>query len=200
MANTYTSTHTGEWFDSILNLVLDSVYPVGSVYISVNSTSPATLFGGTWVQIQDKFLLCAGSTYTAGSTGGNSSATSGGPSNNTSGSTTLAVSQIPAHTHGSKTLTGQARFRDTASGNHDLILSSSGIVSHSHATEWSGTHDKQSITSASNNYYNDLIVTATHEHTSVGGGTGHTHTLSSHTHTTVTMPPYLAVYVWKRTA
>ena len=28
--------------------LLDLVYPVGSVYISVNSVSPATLFGGTW--------------------------------------------------------------------------------------------------------------------------------------------------------
>ena len=41
----------------------------------------------------------------------------------------------------------------------------------------------------------------------VGGGSGHTHTLSSHTHTlsshthtTNVMPPYIAVYVWQRTA
>ena len=38
--------------------------------MSVNNTSPATLFGGTWVQLKDKFLLGAGDTYTAGSTGG----------------------------------------------------------------------------------------------------------------------------------
>ena len=50
--------------------VFDMVYPVGSVYVSVNSTSPATLFGGTWVQIKDKFLLSAGDTYKAGATGG----------------------------------------------------------------------------------------------------------------------------------
>ena len=46
-------------------------YPVGSIYMSVNSTSPATLFGGTWQRIQDRFLLCAGVTYA------NSSAESG---------------------------------------------------------------------------------------------------------------------------
>ena len=34
----------------------------------------------------------------------------------------------------------------------------------------------------------------------VGGGQGHTHSLQSHTHTTTTMPPYLAVYMWKRVA
>lgn len=50
--------------------ILDLVYPVGSLYMSVNSTSPATLFGGTWEQIKDKFLLSAGDTYNAGDTGG----------------------------------------------------------------------------------------------------------------------------------
>ena len=49
---------------------LDKIYPVGSIYMSVNSTSPATLFGGTWEQIKDKFLLASGNTYGAGTTGG----------------------------------------------------------------------------------------------------------------------------------
>ena len=42
--------------------------------MSVNSTSPATLFGGTWQQIEDTFLLGAGSTYSAGSSGGSADA------------------------------------------------------------------------------------------------------------------------------
>lgn len=50
--------------------ILDSVFPVGSIYMSVNSTSPASLFGGTWEQIKDRFLLASGNTYAAGSTGG----------------------------------------------------------------------------------------------------------------------------------
>ena len=50
--------------------ILQSVYPIGAIYISVNSTSPAELFSGTWEQIKDSFLLAAGDTYTAGSTGG----------------------------------------------------------------------------------------------------------------------------------
>lgn len=61
--------------------VVDLIYPVGAVYISVNSTDPGTLFGGTWQQIKDRFLLSAGDTYSAGSTGGSAKAT------------------LPSHTH-----------------------------------------------------------------------------------------------------
>lgn len=51
--------------------IVDLIYPVGSLYMSASSTSPATLFPGTtWTQIQDTFLLAAGNTYTAGATGG----------------------------------------------------------------------------------------------------------------------------------
>lgn len=51
-------------------LDLDTVYPVGSVYISVNSTSPASLFGGTWELIQSKFLLGTDDLVNIGATGG----------------------------------------------------------------------------------------------------------------------------------
>lgn len=54
--------------------VFDMVYPVGSIYMSVNSTSPQTLFGGTWEQIEDKFLLASGTNYSNGSTGGSADA------------------------------------------------------------------------------------------------------------------------------
>ena len=66
--------------------IFDAIYPIGSIYISVNSTSPATMFGGTWEQIQDTFLLSAGSTYTAGNTGGSSTVT-------------LETTNLPSHTH-----------------------------------------------------------------------------------------------------
>lgn len=52
------------------NYILDNVYPVGSIYMSVNSTNPKNLFGGTWEQIQGKFLLGMNNDYPAGSTGG----------------------------------------------------------------------------------------------------------------------------------
>lgn len=50
---------------------LEDCYPVGAIYVSTVSTNPKTLFGfGTWTQIKDRFLLGAGSSYSAGSTGG----------------------------------------------------------------------------------------------------------------------------------
>lgn len=50
--------------------LLNTIYPVGSLYMSAKATSPASLFGGTWEQIKDRFILAAGDTYAAGSTGG----------------------------------------------------------------------------------------------------------------------------------
>lgn len=55
------------------NTIVDLIYPVGAIYLSVNNLNPASLFGGTWEQIQDRFLLAAGSTYAAGTTGGEAS-------------------------------------------------------------------------------------------------------------------------------
>ena len=53
-----------------LRHVLNHVYPVGSIYMSMNQADPGTLFGGTWERVQDRFLLASGSTYVAGTTGG----------------------------------------------------------------------------------------------------------------------------------
>lgn len=61
-------------------------YPVGSIYMSMEPTSPASFIGGTWEQIQGKFLLGADSTYTAGSTGGEATHT-------------LTIDEMPKHRH-----------------------------------------------------------------------------------------------------
>ena len=57
-------------YQQVLAAVVERDHPVGSLYISENSTSPAELYGGTWEQIKDSFILAAGDTYAAGSTGG----------------------------------------------------------------------------------------------------------------------------------
>lgn len=46
------------------------MHPVGSLYPSDNSTSPAELYGGTWERIEGRFIMGASDTYPAGSTGG----------------------------------------------------------------------------------------------------------------------------------
>lgn len=66
--------------------IFDMVYPVGAIYLSVNSVNPSVLFGGTWEQVQDRFLLGAGSTYSAGSIGGEANHT-------------LTIDEMPRHNH-----------------------------------------------------------------------------------------------------
>jgi hypothetical protein len=69
--------------------------------MSVNSNNPGTLFGGTWAQLSDRFLLGASSTYANGSTGGSTtmahthSVTAAG----SVGSHTLTVAEMPSHGH-----------------------------------------------------------------------------------------------------
>ena len=67
------------------NIDFDSVYPVGSIYLTTAATSPADLFGGTWVQIKDKFLLAVGDTYK--------------PVKSTGGQVSLTANNLPNHTH-----------------------------------------------------------------------------------------------------
>lgn len=44
--------------------------PVGKLWASDDPTSPASIVGGTWERIKDRFILAAGDTYAAGSAGG----------------------------------------------------------------------------------------------------------------------------------
>ena len=65
---------------------IDLIYPIGSLYWSKNSTDPAELFGGTWERVKDTFILAAGDTYSAGSTGGEATHT-------------LTTNEMPSHSH-----------------------------------------------------------------------------------------------------
>lgn len=73
---------------SLMNstISLDDIYPVGSIYMNINSTNPANLFGGVWKQIKERFILGCGDTHTAGSTGGEFEHT-------------LKIDEIPPHAH-----------------------------------------------------------------------------------------------------
>jgi len=221
-----------------------NAYPVGSIYMSVNSTSPATLFGGTWERIQDMFLLAAGTSYSAGSTGGSATVT-----------LTSAQSGVPAHSHGLNSHThsvgahkhtvpqhGHTYTRPTVSSSGKVT---SGITggSHSHTliTEFGANADPSF--NPANEKYMQLAGTSAGsrvERTSPMKTQTHTHDLPNHSHTLTgggvadkaafdtnnstafdsgaasgdtanstaadassaheNMPPYLSVYVWKRTA
>lgn len=52
-----------------INVSVDTIFPVGSIYLSKNTTSPAALFGGTWQQIaQNRVLMGASYAHAAGTT------------------------------------------------------------------------------------------------------------------------------------
>lgn len=144
--------------ESLLNLL----HPVGSIYTSVNSISPASLFGGTWERIKDTFLLAAGDTYAPGSAGGEATHT-------------LVEDELPK-------ISGSVNVRATAwgSGNGDCSAGFGGTSGAFSQTELGGNM-------MSNNYKGEHPYTTL---TYAFGGDG------AHNN----MPPYLAVYVWKRTA
>lgn len=76
--------------------ILDIIYPIGSLYMSVNSTDPKNLFGGTWEKMSGGFLY--GAANSVGNGNGTGTATAG--NNGNTGSTVLTVDQIPSHNHG----------------------------------------------------------------------------------------------------
>lgn len=125
--------------------ILSKVYPVGSIYMSISSTDPKTLFGGTWERLKDRFLLAAGDSYSAGATGGEATHT-------------LTKDEMPSHNHYAAINGGT----DSYGQNRTTI---------------------GSFANKAQGYSDSSTIFAT------GGGEAHNN-----------MPPYLAVYMWKRTA
>ena len=147
------------------SITKEEIYPVGSIYMSIENTNPETLFGGTWVKIKDTFLLASGKN-TLGSTGGNSSV-SYTPSG-TVGNHTLTVNEMPSHTHAQRARGGVGNLAAAGSAvGAEFLGTSSTIVGNTFAT---------------------------------GGSQPHSHSFTGKTSNINTMPPYLVVNVWKRTA
>lgn len=203
-------------------------WPIGSIFITASSSDPATLLGGgTWVQIQGKYLLASSSSYTAGNTYG-------------SMTKTLVTANIPNHTHG---------FTTGSAGSHSHTASTGSAGNHSHTrgsmniTGYidASPDDNEALTNADafstggalsiskrvtnstggnssgNVGYNRIDLNAANGWTGSTSTTGaHTHSVSvnsngAHTHTGTTngtgsgtainiMPESIAVNVWQRTA
>ncbi|MBQ2746428.1 MAG: hypothetical protein IJF35_01770 [Clostridia bacterium] len=126
--------------------ILDLIYPLGAIYMSVNATSPETLFGGRWESISDTFLLCAGTTYAAGTTGGEEKVA-------------LKISELPKHRH-------------------------IGGLASSQGSNYGETLNSRTMTTTQSTDGAVYLHTYT---TYVGSDESHNN-----------MPPYLAVYCWKR--
>ena len=112
--------------------LLNLVYPVGSIYWSSKNTNPGTLFGGTWVQIKDRFILAAGDYYSNGATGGVATVT-------------LTVSNMPSHSH-SFTPSG------TVSSHSHSFTPSGTVGSHTHSFTPSGTVGSHTHTGPSHSH------------------------------------------------
>lgn len=190
--NTYTlGNENKKW-----KIHIDAIYPIGSIYISVNSTNPSILFGGTWEQIENTFLLAAGSTYTAGNTGGNSTIT-------------LQTTNLPPHTHnlsshyhnvpsntGTANNGGNSFWWSVMSYGDNVALPGQSA----HWKNWNspgggstfGSHEGTAVL----NHTHSVTVNSINSKgpsNNTSGSTGSGTAISI-------MPPYLAVYMWKRIA
>lgn len=190
--------------------LLNLLYPVGSIYMSVKDNSPAEILGGEWERLQDRFLVGAGNSYNVNATGGATSHT------HTTGGHTLTENEIPKHTHGeagghdhtrgSMNITGE--WRDIDVGNTVALWqgSYSGAL---YASRSKNGYDPKPATNKSGKLggigfdaskgWNDGTTSwaGAHTHNPVGAGWSHSH---GDTGSSSSLPPYLAVYMWKRTA
>ena len=156
--------------------LLDRTYPVGSIYMSVNSTDPSTLFGGTWERLKGRFLIGAGIISDINSNGEYGDLGHGDP--DFAGGETggeywhqLTIDEMPEHNH------------DT----NDFAL-----VVNKNAVAIKATMGAQGVGGVSTNIVPNTLATKNED----GNRTGFTGGDNKHSN----MPPYLAVYMWKRTA
>ena len=62
-------------FEQFKQEMVNLIYPIGAIYLTLAETNPATLFGGTWEKITNRFLVGAGDKYNKGKTGGSTTYT-----------------------------------------------------------------------------------------------------------------------------
>ena len=144
-------------------------FPVGYIYLSATNINPSTIFGGTWEQIKDKFLLTAGNTYTAGNTGGSST------HYHSTSDHKLTVNEIPSHTHYTVGRTSDGHI------NPVMVVNTGGST---------GGATFPSTYGWTNNGSGGYAYVG-----SAGGSQAHSH---GNTGSSSNMPPYLVVYAWKR--
>ena len=158
-------------------------YPIGSIFMSTVSTNPKEYFGGTWEQINNRFLVAQGTSFSAGSTGGS-----------TSHSHTVNSHRHTAasHTHGTGSmsacigspLNNAAALGFAQSGGQEGPNSTYSVGGN---TASASGHPQRSHNTG---LYGEWEYTTPGDHGSS----------SPNTNSKNNLPPYLAVYMWKRTA
>lgn len=160
-------------------------YPVGSWYFTSGYDSPASLFGGSWTQMKDRFLVGAGNSYGREQTGGASTIA-------------LTEANIPKHTHIIPALSGTA----ASSGSHTHPISRNGQL-----FAWPGGSQTGIYTAKSFQGWNQGTVYAGDVSLTTSSSGSHTHSVSTNQSKTwetggngahENRPPYMAIYMWKR--
>lgn len=190
--------------------IRDMVYPIGSIYMSVNSTNPSTLFGGTWVRLKDTFLLASGDAYGADST--NATTAQHGAA-----TVSLAKENMPRHTHVQNAHNhpnSTHRHSNPASdNNYKFLLADENIavngtprgpVAETNTGDWHYVYapTKTGLADIIEREYTAYATVTVGDKTATNKYTGGTSTTEAEQNGSAhnNMPPYLSVYMWKRTA
>ena len=179
------------------NSLVDLVYPVGSIYMSVNDVSPSTLFGGTWEKLENSFLLGSG-TYSLGITGGEVTHT-------------LTLNEMPTHTHSQKahTHTQDSHTHTQASHYHDPAITNEYFVTHEEQNAINrniadtGNElwvDGQETKGFHHRWYTSTVTPKINSATATNQETVATNYATGGSRPHNNMPPYLVVNMWKRTS
>lgn len=124
--------------------LLDLMYPVGSIYISVNDTNPSILFGGTWERFaQGKTLVGVNESEdefdTVEKTGGEKTHT-------------LTTTEMPAHTHTQAAHTHSGSAQSGGSHSHTASSNSTGAHTHGGTIASGGSHNHSASSNNTGNH------------------------------------------------
>lgn len=177
--------------------LLSLVYPVGSIYTSVNNTNPGSFLGGTWVS------------FGAGRTliGVSSSDDDFSAAQKTGGAkqVTLSTDQMPSHTHTGST--------DSGDGNHNHNAQTAEASLEGTFTAFRGTTggivsrvgESSDNVGGTGTTRENLKITADHQHQiNINNSGAHVHDFTTESaggsEPIDILPPYVTVYFWRRTA
>lgn len=177
------------------NVSVDTIYPIGSIYMNVTSINPATIFGGTWERIEDRFLLSAGPNHENGTFGGEEN------HQHTINSHIHSINghnhYLDSHSHGIGSL--YAKIQNTAGKfritRKNVNAYTTGLYVNANPGYFEDKYD--------NVYGTEIggwLDGSGVQYTSTIGTTNTNECGVQTSNTSSNMPPYLTVYMWKRVA